>query len=630
MSTPFPLEEQSQTQKIEPSWNPWQGKPEPSWYSGMGFNEDTAYLGPFYRALEGTGQGTAKGETLFAGLMHAPLSPDTSEMVSAGLSNEQIASATKQAREMQERGADAIAADAQERVRATTPDPATTGTAAQLINGLSSGLSRVTTGALIGGPLAGASFLGGSEAASRYAELREQGVDSGTASASAGVAGVTSAAGALIPGGFGSALLTKVLTGAGSNLGLGFAGRYADHALLESAGYKEMADQQKVWDTTQVLTDSLLGAAFGGLAHLHSPTVRADARDAALTTNLALRDRAAAPGVAVDPQAAAAHQAALEKATSDLLQGKPVDVSGTGVDRAEFLSRPPPEDATARDMLLHSLKEAGFLDEEANLRDLEAQLAERRGETTESVKPTAREKAPAYSVQEEALTDEQREKFQGLRSDIQADEDVGGSGGGVPERRGSEDDGGPGSGTDQSEPLTVYRGGRGGPLTPEHFDPESLGKATGHPSSGLGVYFTNDAEDAARYGTVTAHHLDIRNPKVFGPGELPGFDTLADATKFREELKAQGHDGVTLDYSSVGGPVQHVAFEPKQVIPAGEAKTVAGDPVSQALADRPDLEIPGENGEPVKAADALEAAKPETDWFTATKAATDCFSRRGR
>ena len=41
-------------------------------------------------------------------------------------------------------------------------------------------------------------------------------------------------------------------------------------------------------------------------------------------------------------------------------------------------------------------------------------------------------------------------------------------------------------------------------------------------SSGLGVFFTGDAADAARYGTVTGHDLTLRNPKHVPIEELPG------------------------------------------------------------------------------------------------------------
>ena len=57
MSTPlsaFPQEEAQQRQPEE-TVNPWSGPLQPKWYSGLGLNEDTAYLGPLYQALKGAG-----------------------------------------------------------------------------------------------------------------------------------------------------------------------------------------------------------------------------------------------------------------------------------------------------------------------------------------------------------------------------------------------------------------------------------------------------------------------------------------------------------------------------------------------------------------------------------------------
>jgi len=360
----------------------------------------------------------------------------------------------------------------------------------------------------------------------------------------------------------------------------------------------------------------------------HAVTAHAEAQDAALTANLALRDRQSAPGVAVDPGAANAHQAALEKAQQDVTAGRPVDVSDSGVDQARYLSRPTRDLTPENEIILKSFKESGLLDEEANLRDLEQQFAQRRGEAPESVKPEPEPESPEYSVHEEPLTDEQLQAFQGLRSEVPADEKLEPAGERESGQSGSENAGQ--SGRDDGEPLRVFRGASQD-LAPEHFELEALGHSTGHPSSGLGVFFSLSKDEAAHYGEVTEHHLDIRNPKVVKAEDLPAFDSVEEAHAYREKLRQQGYDGMVIDGSHLGGPVNYVAFEHHQVIPTENTKPreISGDPVEQALAQRPDLTIADENGEPIRAADALEAAKPETDWFTATKAAIDCFSRRG-
>jgi hypothetical protein len=53
------------------------------------------------------------------------------------------------------------------------------------------------------------------------------------------------------------------------------------------------------------------------------------------------------------------------------------------------------------------------------------------------------------------------------------------------------------------------------------------------------------------------------------------------------------------------------------------------DVLDEPLKERPDLQIPDEQGNVVRAADALEQAKPEENMGEAVKAAVNCFARRG-
>lgn len=64
-----------------------------------------------------------------------------------------------------------------------------------------------------------------------------------------------------------------------------------------------------------------------------------------------------------------------------------------------------------------------------------------------------------------------------------------------------------------------------------------------------------------------AAFLDIRKPKVIKVDELPGFDTVRDAAKFREGLQAQGYDGIVIHARHLGKTEVHfVAFHPDQVV----------------------------------------------------------------
>lgn len=121
-------------------------------------------------------------------------------------------------------------------------------------------------------------------------------------------------------------------------------------------------------------------------------------------------------------------------------------------------------------------------------------------------------------------------------------------------------------GTD-GNPLRIYRGSRG-PLKTTSFTEERLGGSTGHPTAKLGVWFSSEVEDATKYGQPFDYHLDLRNPYVMTTDEFPNFASNEEAIKFREKLKAQGYDGIVVDYRDVEGPVHFVSFAPESVIPA--------------------------------------------------------------
>lgn len=328
--------------------DPWHGPVKPGLFAGLGYNEENAYLGPSTPVLTGVGKAVSKVVAGAAGglssLYGAEASMGDTLARAVGLHPDPDSNPLKMLSEEMAR----TQAAAQKNVEALTPNPTTTGAAFQIVHGVSEGASLAVAGGAAGG-LPGAVLLtGATEGSSTYEEQRKAGVSPGVAATEAGVSAIASGAGVIIPGGVGSTLASKLLTGAGAQVGLGIASRYADHKILEANGYPEMAAQQKVWDSTQVLTDAILGVAFGGLAHYHgreAKAIEAAANepgmvDAALVANLAARDRAAAPGVPVDPAASYAHQDAHETSVTQLLKGEPNDVSGTGVEQARFLMRP--------------------------------------------------------------------------------------------------------------------------------------------------------------------------------------------------------------------------------------------------------------------------------------------------
>ncbi len=163
----------------------------------------------------------------------------------------------------------------------------------------------------------------------------------------------------------------------------------------------------------------------------------------------------------------------------------------------------------------------------------------------------------AYDLPREEATE-----FQGLRSDVPANENVGGPGEGVPGQSVRETDG-----RVRGEPLKVFRGGVA-ELGAQDFGRGALEGATTRPTLGLGAHFTSTPERAANFGRMTEHNLDIRHPATIPFEEMPRLNTPAEYRAFADDLKKQGYDGLVVDGSHVNGPTDYYAFEPEQVLEA--------------------------------------------------------------
>jgi hypothetical protein len=255
------------------------------------------------------------------------------------------------------------------------PDPRVTGTGANLIQGFGRAAAEFTAGTLAGGPGLGAAAIGLSEGHAKYNDLLAEGVDDATASRAASVEALSQGAGALMPFGLpakwlagmsgAGAFLTQTLAGAGLNTALNASSRYASAQILDQAGYHEMAEKQKPFDTMNILADAALGAAFGAhhawgeLGEHVDPSVV----DAAKTVQDGQAVAERAPGVPVDLRAEAVNRQALEKSLSDLMAGKPVDLTGVDIDGAEFARRPDLETPEARAIMADEFKNSGVLDD---------------------------------------------------------------------------------------------------------------------------------------------------------------------------------------------------------------------------------------------------------------------------
>jgi hypothetical protein len=527
---------------------------------------------------------------------------------------------------------------AREYSKSLVADPRITGTAANLLQGFSKAATEFTAGSVAGGPLAGALLVGGSEGYGHYQDLLDQGVDDATAERSGVLTALSSGGSALLPMSMPArwvaglsrpaAMLAQVGAGVGINTSFGAATRYASAKILDDAGYHEMAEQQRPWDATNVLTDAISGAFFGAHAGWHTlkgadeagtRNIDPSIRDAAKV----VQDRQAvfngAPGVPVDMRSAAVHRELLETSIGDLLNDKPVDLSEIDSAGAAFAHADVDESAATK-IIRDAFAKSGVLHED----DADAWMhgpdneiepttpkqepkSQSEGESQESVNTEPGGEAQGYDVGEhEEMSDELRRQFEGLRSKLPADEEPRAAGEGEPEESVP---GGHAGDEAQGEPLTLHRGAQR-ELSPADFDDDALGHQTGRPSSGLGPFFTNDKAEAADYGNVTSHHLGMTNPLEMKAEDVPGFDSVKQAIKWREKQRAKGYDGLVIDASHMGGQTWYVPFEHSQVRDAAESRApvkTTGSP----LDDRPDLQIADERGNAVPAAEALTQATAE-------------------
>lgn len=203
-------------------------------------------------------------------------------------------------------------------VAAFTPDPHTTGAAGEILHGVASGLTRFVAGAAAGGPVAGAGAVGLTEGETQAAQLRAQGVDADTAKLAGLGTGLMAGAGSLLPGGVGAGVASRVATGAAMQATAGMINRGMMHSVLADAGYDQMAEAYKPLDGQAVLTDMVLGSAFGGVHHLFAPSVI----DAAHTAADSVHVEDAAPGVPITPESRQAHVDNMSAAAEALLSGK--------------------------------------------------------------------------------------------------------------------------------------------------------------------------------------------------------------------------------------------------------------------------------------------------------------------
>lgn len=231
-----------------------------------------------------------------------------------------------------------------------TPNSNDVGAAGRVLGGLSEIVLPLMAGG--GNP----ALLMGSVAVDSGTSLVDQGVDANTAVAVGTLDAAATGIGFKLPF-LGKSLLSKMATGTGGNLALGAGGALADQQILEARDYEEQAKQFDPLNVEARLVDLLTGIAFGGIDHLTQ--VKPSQRDAALTANNAKHfQQDTSPGLPADWNASTAHQNALEAAVRDITEGRPVNVTHTGVTEAEFV--PVPRDLTPDKATREAIDELGI------------------------------------------------------------------------------------------------------------------------------------------------------------------------------------------------------------------------------------------------------------------------------
>lgn len=276
----------------------------------------------------------------------------------------------------------------QQASRDLTPNPATVGWLGQQVYGATNMIGSVAIGTIAtGNPITGAAVGAAAMGNAAFNQAREDGLDFNT---SVGMGGITAgstfigaflpvtattgmatnlvgrAMGAEVAGNAATAaalygvagatatiatnLPAKIAAAGAINTAAGIPTRGATSALLEANGYPEMAKQYEAFSMSEMISDFAVGSIFGLGIHGYQKWQQANqnkippAQMSDLDAVLALANGAhieikTSPGIPTDPATREAHVAAINKALTDLAEGRPVDV-GPAVTDGNFMEDP--------------------------------------------------------------------------------------------------------------------------------------------------------------------------------------------------------------------------------------------------------------------------------------------------
>lgn len=431
-------------------------------------------------------------------------------------------------------------------------------------------------------------------------DLVRKGVDAGTAQAVGGVQAAGLGLGIWVPI-LGQTLAQRVLLGgAGFNVAQGLATRAASAELLEGT---PGAEDFKALDPTALTLDVLLGAAFGGIAHIN-PRMRAEGdawhaklkewgaklKPSEVDALAALRQAQhlnadSLPGKPVDVEDVNAHVARMRQAIDDLANDRPVNVEDMPAGRFEpdAVRR-----AEAEKVVDGWIEEAGPLPEPAKVSPPDTaaypdfdQFAQKYVESQPVDKFDYKRRLSDAENQADFL--------QWFYGSVVADA--------------------------EGDPLIMYHG-TAGEIEGGVFDRNKIGSATRgeKEGEGIGFSFTDSVDMAKAYannaaypneGKVHEFYLSIKKPYDATAREI---ETIENAAEYQAMLEADGYDGIRVYHSSPKQHVEYVAFYPDQIRSAatnrsddGAAPARAGtqeaglDPLATSAArfaaEHPDLPI---------------------------------------
>jgi hypothetical protein len=241
-----------------------------------------------------------------------------------------------------------------------SPDPETSGLAAQIVGGFSNIGGRAIAGSVLGGPAGAAALAGASEFTYQRESRLAQGVDDVTASVSALGDAAFMAAGVASPAAFGAAKIANTLVyGPAANVAFGMAQRGYLSTYLASKGYDKLADQYRVFDGEAIAVDAVLGGLFGYMGARGEPSPTQVAAAARL-----LADRRvevdAQPGIPSRPDVRNAAVNQINEATIALVEGEPPPALRPELQGADAFI--PKEGATPKEILAETFRRAGLED----------------------------------------------------------------------------------------------------------------------------------------------------------------------------------------------------------------------------------------------------------------------------